>query len=380
MNNSLLVNVSKYASSDKTSPTENFITEAFAWLLRNDSDVRGMLSRLLKSKGIGKAVPFEQLVESELLDTQVNFNGKYPDMLWSSLDKEWTIIFEHKVWSELHQNQLYNYRKYAEEQLGKEYLLVLITAHVGQHRQNPDIALCWHEIAKEIECLDTKNEKIRWIRCEFIQLLRSHGLVDVSPINTLSIAYYNESKRLDKQLFNISERSKAQQWPLLIDEEFIIPETLKISQWGRIGLTFSSCVGNKEPAWKPGLFYGFVVDGSDHLINDLLENGPIAAVILSINNKRYPHLKDNGYYDQWVQELRERAPHGWHISDRTEHSNRVNKWHPLVIYKNLSDFIGDANTLDEQQQTYFDQMAEMQNLFKSSVSFQLFCNHIRGIV
>ncbi|PMG50704.1 PD-(D/E)XK nuclease family protein [Shewanella sp. 10N.286.52.B9] len=380
MNNSLLVNVSKYASNDKTSPTENFITEAFAWLLRNDKDVREVLSELLKSKGTDKAVPFELLPDSGLFDTQVNFNGVYPDMLWNSLDKEWSVIFEHKVWSELHDNQLSNYRKYAKEQLGKEFILVLITAHVGQHRQNPDIAICWHEIATEIELLDSNNEKTKWIRSEFIQLIKSHGLVDVSPINPLSIAYYNESKKLDKQLFNISERSKKQSWPLLIDEEFIIPEKRKVSQWGRIGLTFSSYGNSKKPTWKPGLFFGFVVDGSDHFINDLLDDGPIAAVILSINEKRYPRLKDNGHYEQWIQELRANMPNGWHISDRTESTNRINKWHPLIIYKNLSDFIGDANTLDKQQQTYSNQMFEIQNLFKSSAQFQLFCDHMRDIV
>lgn len=47
MQNSLLVNISKYAASHKTSPIENFVTEAFAWLLKNDESVRQAIYHLL---------------------------------------------------------------------------------------------------------------------------------------------------------------------------------------------------------------------------------------------------------------------------------------------------------------------------------------------
>ncbi|RKF22274.1 hypothetical protein DBZ36_01100 [Alginatibacterium sediminis] len=380
MSNSLLVNISKYASSHQTSPIENFITEAFAWLLRNDEQVREALCIILQSKGSDQGLSFEQLAESDSLDTQVNFNGKYPDMLWYSKDDQFCVIFEHKVWSELHHKQLHNYRAYAEEHLNKRHAIVLISAHVGQHRQNPNIALCWHEVAQEIQKIDSKNGKLDWIRSEFVDLLKNNGLVDVSPINPLSVAYYNEVKRLDKQLTNISERSRNLSWPLLNQENatvFTIPENRKINQWGRVGLTFSSFVKDNPPAWKPGLFFGFVMDGSDHLIEDLLKEGPIAAVVLSINQKHFLSLKDKGYYDRFVAHLRKQIPKGWHISDRTEKGNRINKWHPLIIYRNLSEFIGDANTLDKQQQTYFRQMSEMQELILGCDSFQSFCNELQ---
>ncbi|MFA0356845.1 PD-(D/E)XK nuclease family protein [Vibrio breoganii] len=380
MNNSLLVNVSKYASSDKTSPTENFVTEAFAWLLRNDSDVRGVLSRLLKSKGTDKAVPFDRLIESDSFDTQVNFNGKYPDMLWDSLDNEWAIVFEHKVWSELHENQLYNYRKFAEEQLGKEFILVLITAHAGQHRQNPDIALCWHEIAKEIERLDAKSEKSGWIRDEFIQLLKSHGLVDVSPINPLSISYYQEAKKLDKQLTDICLGSQHHKWPISANEievGFSLPSKLKIAQWGRIGLNFSTVNKDDEAGWEPALFFGFIIDGSDHLVDDLLENGPIAAVVLSLAENLQVSIKQDGYYDRLIEELRPKVPVGWKLSDRTEHGKMANKWHPLIIFKDLSEFFADAKTVSSQYTTYTDQMSAMQTLLQGCESFQVFCNEMR---
>ena len=50
--NSLLVNVSKNAASHQTSPIENTITEAFAWMLRNDKPIREALIGLINQKGI----------------------------------------------------------------------------------------------------------------------------------------------------------------------------------------------------------------------------------------------------------------------------------------------------------------------------------------
>ena len=78
---SLLVNVSKYASNHQTSPIENFITEAFAWLLRNDSAVRSAIATFVHMKGKEQGLHLPLVDSSNYLDTQVNFGGKSPDML-----------------------------------------------------------------------------------------------------------------------------------------------------------------------------------------------------------------------------------------------------------------------------------------------------------
>ena len=88
MSKSLLVNISKYASSHQTSPIENFITEAFAWLLREDIAIREALIAYLQQQYPDKQIAAKSMSGSVSIDTQVNFNGKYPDMLWSSIDKD----------------------------------------------------------------------------------------------------------------------------------------------------------------------------------------------------------------------------------------------------------------------------------------------------
>ena len=133
MSKSLLVNISKYASSHQTSPIENFITETFAWLLREDIAIREALIVYLQQQYPDKQIAAKSMSDSTSIDTQVNFNGKYPDMLWSSIDKDFCIIFEHKVWSELHENQLNNYREYATEQLNQEFLVGRCSSYVLVH-------------------------------------------------------------------------------------------------------------------------------------------------------------------------------------------------------------------------------------------------------
>ncbi|MGI2227361.1 PD-(D/E)XK nuclease family protein [Shewanella sp. AC91-MNA-CIBAN-0169] len=386
MRNSLLVNISKYAASHKTSPIENFVTEAFAWLLKNDESVRQSINHLLQQKAVQKGLVIDSMAESEYIDTQVNFNGKFPDMLWESIDRDFCVIFEHKIWSELHHKQLSNYRDFAEKSLNKRFLIVLITAHVGQHRQQPDIALCWYDIAKQIQAIESDNEKLNWIREEFIQLLESNGLINVSAINPLSIAYYQEAKNIDQQLYNICQHSINNQWPLLTESSstlFSSPPKHRNARgrndtWGRIGLEFSSLADfNDEKAWQPALFCGFIVDGADHQIHDLLNTAPIAAVVLSVNKKLQPKVKVHGYYDQLVLDISSKLPKEWRLSDRTTLGNKANKWHPLIIYRDLTEFIASASTFEQQQETFFNQMAAIQRLFIDSESFTVFCGEMQ---
>ena len=110
MEDNLLINLRKYRPSDKSDPLENFLTEAFAHLLKNSSEVMVALLEEIDSKS---ALPKAFNASSYEVSTQDNFDGKFPDMLvkWDDV----VIVFEHKVYSELSYSQLDNYRAYAEE-------------------------------------------------------------------------------------------------------------------------------------------------------------------------------------------------------------------------------------------------------------------------
>ncbi|MEZ8407046.1 PD-(D/E)XK nuclease family protein [Vibrio splendidus] len=376
---SLLVNVSKYASSHQTSPTENFITEAFAWLLKHDEAVRKAYVEVLASKVPQHKTEIIKLSLSSDVETQVNFGGKYPDLLWSSTDDDFCLIFEHKVWSELHNKQLSNYRKFAEEHLSKPFLIALVTGHSGQHRQSPDLAVCWYEIATLIENVSSNGTSTEnWLRNEFVKLLKSNGLVNSTPLNPLAIAYYNEVQNIDKQLYEIVRRTVQRSWAICESNQtvnFNHPPIHRNARgrydaFGRIGLEFSSVNRiNDQSGWIPGVFCGFIINGDDHLVHDLLKSGPIAAMVLSVNKTLQSKLKSNGYYDLMVKELREKLPSDWELSDRTESGNKLNSWHPLVIYKKLSSFVEGTQNLDQQTEMFIKEMQALQKLLVESDTF-----------
>ncbi|EGR4110583.1 hypothetical protein DDN58_15960 [Vibrio cholerae] len=382
---SLLVNVSKYAASHQTSPIENFITEAFAWLLRNDSAVRNAFAEFLQNKAEEKGLDIPFVGSSEFIDTQVNFNGKYPDMLWNAKEHTFNIIFEHKIWSELHDHQLDNYRNYAEEKFGKAFAIVLITAHSGQHRQSPDLALCWYQISELIENVDCGDAKEQWVREEFNNLLKNNGLVNMSPINPLSIAYYQDAKKIDQQLYDIAQRTADREWPIQqLDSDISYNKppflrkarTGKHDAWGRIGLEFNNVTQEyEEGGWTPGIFCGFLIDGDDHCMNDLMPNEPLAVLIVDIDEPLHAVLHANAHFKSLVNEIV--LPNGWHSSVRTIENK--NPWHPLIFYRNLSNFISGATTLEQQSDTFFQQMAELQQVLLNCDSFVTFCKDMHRL-
>ena len=89
MENNLLVNLRKYRPRDKSDPLENFLTEAFAHLLKSSDEVMSaVLAKLNEKSKLPKAFNPSRYEVS----TQENFNGKFPDMLvkWDDV----AIVFE----------------------------------------------------------------------------------------------------------------------------------------------------------------------------------------------------------------------------------------------------------------------------------------------
>lgn len=378
----LLVNLSRYAPSEKSAPIENFITEAFAWLLRHDSEVQHCVLELIKSKRTDHDVISFELENELQISTQVNFNGLYPDMQLTSKAHGWTLVFEHKVWSELHHNQLDGYRDYAKQHFSR-FALVLITARSSQHQQRPDIALCWHEIAKKINGLGNHDEKQAWLRQEFISLLDAQGLLDITPINPLSLNYYHEVKKVDGQLTSICKAAMNHSWALVSNKTVTFELAKKVrSAWGRIGLEFVSPPSNSTDylPWEPGLFCGFFIHGDDVNFKEEMRAGPLAAVTLSIDSSLHDKLHHSKHYAALVNELQDKLGQQpiWTLSDRSKVANS-NQWHPIIIHCPISHFYKTNLTLDRQEQSFVEQMNQIQQHFADCPSFQLFCNEMKAV-
>ena len=105
MNTDLFTSLRKYRPRDGHDHLENFITEAFAWLLRSDSDFSSyFLNRLfvlLKKQNFEKPAIIPEQSNYFHWKTQQYWAGYYPDMI-CEIDQD-VLIFEHKTWkSDLH--------------------------------------------------------------------------------------------------------------------------------------------------------------------------------------------------------------------------------------------------------------------------------------
>ena len=117
----LLESVRKYHPRDGSDPLENFITEAFAWMLRNCPEFGEYFA-----SNIAKQLNMSEFdTANQRWETQQNFGGVYPDMVCSS--GTMALVFEHKTWSEVGDNQISNYRSYANKNYSESRIVLILS-------------------------------------------------------------------------------------------------------------------------------------------------------------------------------------------------------------------------------------------------------------
>lgn len=199
----------RYSLKENRDPLENFITEGFAWILNSYPDFGKFFLQDLEEKLKERGREWSIGNYDCEWRTQENFDGKYPDMVCYFNGENKAIIFEHKTWRRLDENQLANYKEYAKRKFD-EYRIVLITATQQQHEQDPDLSLCWSDIYNLISDWE-KRENSEFLVEDFQQLLKSVGLGPPAPISHTSIRYYRATKDLKKNISDLIERIKGRE-------------------------------------------------------------------------------------------------------------------------------------------------------------------------
>jgi hypothetical protein len=119
--------------------------------------------------------------------------------------------------------------------------------------------------------------------------------------------------------------------------------------WGRFG------VGLGSPSWLPGVFAGWLLDGTDHRL-DLLEpeRGPDLAIILDIQRRPVPNARMLGdeiaatdEYGKLCSRLQQFAG-GFRFEDHLSQSTVPNRWHPLNLRVPLASIWQQASGKDER--------------------------------
>lgn len=373
MNDNLLVSLSKYHPREGHTPLENFITESFAWILRNNDEFTLSFFRdLLKIGGI---------TDIKKIETQVSLSGTYPDMVITTNSK--VFIFEHKTFTPLPENQIGKYRQLGEEYYGKTHL-VLITSSKSQHDQDPDTALTWLDVHNFI------NQKINSLKIqkflkEFADLLKEHGLGPQPALTYESIISYLPAKDFRKSLsdilWKVFEKTSESPWihKLYKSDKLNSNENIKWNGdiakfWGRVGTEFLK-------QWRPGIFIGCIVENKDHGCNySNHAKGIDYSLIISFDQESFQDANMKCYglidyqnddlYKDLVSELRGTTQklEGYEFYEHLTEQN-PNLWHPLYIRKPLAEILRGCETQEDQVSKLLIESEKLIELITNTVNF-----------
>ena len=345
MDDSLLVSLRRYRPREGRDSLEDYLTEIFAWLLRNSREVAdAFLDTVMSHVPEADRLELPDADQDITWETQAPYPGARLDML-----AQWpggALLFEHKVHAPLSAEQVNKYRELAASEFpGKSARVIVVSANTGQHRPEAHGCLCWEDVYKLLEARqETLSDPAEHFHiASFLALLRHEGLHPAAPISHQAVAFYPVAWRFPEQLADALTPLAYEEWPLAERYEGRSPKT----RWGRLGFELIPAGGPLH--WMPGLFVGVILDGRDHLVQNRHTDRVMLNVILDFSVKLhdiYPQLPS---YRRLVQQLRERTPHrGWHFYDHLE-ERPANRHHPLYLETPLLDVLRGTTTMEEQR-------------------------------
>ena len=182
MPDNLLVSLQKYAPRPKFNPLENFTTEAFAWLLRNNAGALNAFLTLIASKISEKSEKRQQKDNLNLKplnlnvdptevrsETQVQLSSGIADLVLYLPDS--TIVVEIKVWASGSKDQVTNYAASLKEQKYPNVITVFLAPGLPSQKEEADAIIRWADVYKVLSKGDPDERRL-----EFLGYLDSQGL------------------------------------------------------------------------------------------------------------------------------------------------------------------------------------------------------------
>ncbi|WP_108447038.1 PD-(D/E)XK nuclease family protein [Halomonas denitrificans] len=360
MDSSLLVSLRQYRPREGRDSLENFITEVFAWLLRSSSGIsEAVLAYLQRAMPEGEGFDLPRDSEDVEWSTQARLGSRRPDMqvTWPGM----ALIFEHKVWSGLGDDQINGYRELACQQFSaSEIRVVAITASRHQHSEAADANLCWSDIHRTLEQYlgEVEGATERFHIENFLALLAHEGLQPAAPIAHEAIRYFPSAGKLPQQLEKAFTPLAARDWPV----EGGYQAEMKRMRWGRIGIEFLRTDAKRK--WSPGIFIGCVLDGSDHLINHRTEDTVKLQLILDFSNalrRYYPSMDSYRALKATLAEISQESR--WTFYDHGE-EQQANTYHPLYLETPLIEILRGSKNMEEQRERIFEAGCEALKLLQ----------------
>ncbi len=348
---SLLTALRSYHPRENHDPLENFITEAFAWLLVNNPGFgRFYLGKILERLRLPE-LPAGAPIEWR---TQVNLRGVFPDLV-GAIGGE-TFLFEHKAWSHLHGNQLANYRNAAAAEYPETiHRLILVVG--GRHLidQNPDLGLCWHEVHAWIgEWRSHKEYEAEHLFADFQHLLENEGMGPPAPVSHESILAFRFTRTFEASLCDLARRAFHHPWSMELNGLSVEPRmpshrgwTDGQDPWGRVGINLLGDL----PDWSPGLFVGFLINPTNHRVKWASPDCPDFGAILDVNIELDPTYDKTEAFarlrDALPKQIAQTCP-DYCLLDHLAQSGEPNRWHPFHVRRPMVELLRGTQTADEQ--------------------------------
>ena len=353
MKSNLLSSLRKYRPRENTDPLENFITEAFAWLLQNHP---GFSEYFLQKIALHLQVDSPPKGASIEWKTQLSFDDSLrPDMVGEAGGR--AFVFEHKAWSSLHPNQLQGYRNQAVHEYGEEnYLLILITGAPHLIDQNPDLGLCWYDIYSWIEEWQQHHDyEEEFLFTDFCQLLDDEGMGPPAEISHAAILSFLPAQKFQNKLSDLIQRAAKHPWASVLP-----PGECRLhlpghhgrlwgdDKYGHIGFYLLGDI----PDWSPGITVGFLVYPEDRRVEWLSPTNPDFGISLDFNIERHPNYAVHPLYPLMVEQLSAlvtKENREFQFLNHLATSPDPNRWHPIHIRIPMLELLRGTRNAEEQR-------------------------------
>ena len=352
MSESLFSRLFHYRESEKLSPRENYLTEMLAWMIGNLKQFGHDYVEFLMTKCENKTSFDSSKSYSVCVRTQVNvkyeekdhFKNRFIDMVINTTG-DMGFICEHKVDSEVRENQIQEYASCQEQLNGSpnhKFKTVLLTKSTEQHTEKADISITWYDVYKYFSEKFNKGEynckpEEKIIIDQFLMYLTEVGMGKRETINANAVEYYCDAMKLEtvlKSIFNdiCTDVKWEEKFPRIKDfltdfDPFVSKETYSRNEIRRLGIEFTR-------NWNPGLFAGVQMNNDDDSLQSF--DSPQLTVIIDCMEGKKSKYQNEGWFASIAKDKqsKEEIETGFHIQTDSD-----NPWRVLILHKPLTEVL-----------------------------------------
>jgi hypothetical protein len=321
-----------------STPAENFLTQAFAYILRTDrAAFTAFLGAMLRDR---VEVVGSYSVETQLARGTENDSG-IPDMQIEATlagERRMFVVSEHKWDAPVRAEQLQRYLRSLRRADVSRLVLIANTPELPDDAPEVGeqfVALTWSDVYELLLPLSARGSTP--LVGDFLQFLDANRMGKREALSTARLAAFTFGAPVLETCRDVAGLLARKKWPCVPSAMRPSTPVAKKLQWGRIGIQFSD-------DWEklPGLFLGFLVDPDDHGVL-LCDPGRGFDVMLTID--KIPKLEPDSAKVLRALRRVEKACGPARIDGP---SDLRNKWRLLMIRNPVADAIEAAKTLDGQ--------------------------------